>query len=71
LSTLITIATPGMAEYVISAGLTAVVAGAVRLVMDLARLGVLVNFFPFRRRWLYGRHHQCLSQHRLHAMLVP
>ena len=44
LSTLITIATPGTAEYVILAGLMAVLAGAIRLVMGLARLGVLVNF---------------------------
>jgi SulP family sulfate permease len=44
LSTLITMATPGTAEYMMLAGLTAVVAGVIRLAMGLARLGVLVNF---------------------------
>jgi molybdopterin-binding protein len=44
LSTLIVIATPGTADYVILAGLLAVVAGVIRLAMGLARLGVLVNF---------------------------
>jgi len=44
LSTLIAIATPGTAEFVILAGLLAVVAGVIRLAMGLARLGVLVNF---------------------------
>lgn len=44
LSTLITIAVPGTPEYVLAAGLMAVVIGVIRLVMGLARLGVLVNF---------------------------
>jgi SulP family sulfate permease len=44
LSTLIVIATPGTAEFVILAGLLAVLVGVIRLVMGLARLGVLVNF---------------------------
>src|SRR5512139_1305673 len=44
LSTLVAIAAPGTTEYVILAGLIAVVAGVIRLVMGLARLGVLVNF---------------------------
>lgn len=44
LSTLITMAAPGTAEYVILAGLLAVAAGVIRLAMGLARLGVLVNF---------------------------
>ncbi|MBN1246283.1 MAG: STAS domain-containing protein [Anaerolineae bacterium] len=44
LSTLLTIVTPGTAEYVVLAGLIALVVGGIQLVMGLARLGVLVNF---------------------------
>jgi SulP family sulfate permease len=44
LSTLFTIAAPGTAEYVILAGLMALLVGVVQLAMGLARLGVLVNF---------------------------
>lgn len=44
LSTLVTLAAPGSAEFLLLAGLMAVMVGAVRLVMGLARLGVLVNF---------------------------
>jgi SulP family sulfate permease len=44
LSTLITMAAPGTPEYLVLAGLMAVVAGVIRLAMGLARLGVLVNF---------------------------
>jgi SulP family sulfate permease len=44
LSTLITIAAPGTPEYLMLAGLMAVLSGVIRLAMGLARLGVLVNF---------------------------
>jgi SulP family sulfate permease len=44
LSTLLTISVPGTAQYVILAGLLAVMVGVLQLVMGLARLGVLVNF---------------------------
>jgi SulP family sulfate permease len=44
LSILLEIAVPGTAEYVIAAGLMAVLVGVLRLVMGLARLGMLVNF---------------------------
>lgn len=44
LSALLTIATPGTTEFVIAAGLVAVMAGIFQLVMGLARLGMLVNF---------------------------
>jgi SulP family sulfate permease len=44
LATLATLATPGTAEYVIIAGLIAVLVGVIQLVLGLARLGVLVNF---------------------------
>ena len=44
LSTLVTMAIPGSAEYVMLAGLMAVMVGLIRLFMGLARLGVLVNF---------------------------
>jgi SulP family sulfate permease len=40
LSTLVAIAAPGTAEYVLLAGLIAVEAGVIRLAMGLARLGV-------------------------------
>ena len=44
LSTLLTVASPGTPEYLIAAALMAVIVGVFRLVMGLARLGVLVNF---------------------------
>lgn len=44
LSTLITIAAPGSPEYIAAAGLMAVLVGVVRLLMGIAKLGVLVNF---------------------------
>ena len=44
LSILLTIATPGTEEFLIAAGMMAVMAGIFQLVMGLARLGVLVNF---------------------------
>ena len=44
LSILLEIAVPGTAEYVIAAGLMAFLVGVLRLVMGLARLGMLVNF---------------------------
>jgi len=44
LSTLVTIAIPGSEEYVLLAGLMAVMAGVIQLAMGLARLGMLINF---------------------------
>ncbi len=44
LSTLLTISTPGTPEYIAAAGLLAVMVGVLRLLMGVARLGVLVNF---------------------------
>ncbi len=44
LSTLTTMAAPGSPEYIMLAGLMAVVVGLIRLLMGLAHLGVLVNF---------------------------
>ena len=44
LSTLLSIAPVGSSEYVAAAGLMAVMVGGIRLLMGLARLGVLVNF---------------------------
>jgi len=44
LSVLISIADPGSPEYILAAGLIAVMAGGVQLVIGLARLGMLVNF---------------------------
>jgi SulP family sulfate permease len=44
LATLVTVATPGTAEYVVIAGLMAVLVGVIQLVLGLVRLGVLVNF---------------------------
>ncbi len=44
LSTLVTMAVPGSPEYIMLAGLMAVMVGLIRLLMGLARLGVLVNF---------------------------
>lgn len=44
LSVLLPIAAPGTPEFIAAAGLIAVLAGAIRLLMGLARLGLLVNF---------------------------
>jgi SulP family sulfate permease len=44
LSTLIPFAAPGGAQYVVAAGLLAVMVGVLQLLMGLLRLGVLVNF---------------------------
>lgn len=44
LSTLLTVAVPGTADYLAAAGLMAVMVGVARLLMGLAHLGVLVNF---------------------------
>jgi SulP family sulfate permease len=44
LSALLAVATPGTVEFVIAAGLMAVMVGVFQLAMGLARLGVLVNF---------------------------
>ena len=44
LATLLPVAVPGTPEYLAAAGLMAVMVGVIRLLMGLARLGVLVNF---------------------------
>ena len=44
LSTLITVALPGSAEYVVIAAVMAILVGAIQLTLGLLRLGVLVNF---------------------------
>ena len=44
LSTLLVVAVPGTPDYVAAAALLALMVGSLRLVMGLARLGVLVNF---------------------------
>ncbi len=44
LSTLITVAVPGSAEYLVIAGIMAILVGAIQLTLGLVRLGVLVNF---------------------------
>jgi sulfate permease, SulP family len=44
LSVLIAVALPGTPEYLVAAGLLAVMAGLIRLAAGLARLGILVNF---------------------------
>ncbi|NTU86172.1 MAG: SulP family inorganic anion transporter, partial [Chloroflexales bacterium] len=44
LSVLAPLFAPGSPEFVAAAGLVAVMAGAIRLLMGLARLGILVNF---------------------------
>lgn len=44
LSALLTTATPGSREFLIAAGLLAVMVGLMQLIIGLARLGVLVNF---------------------------
>jgi SulP family sulfate permease len=43
-SVLLPVAIPGSALYISAAGMLAVMAGALRVVMGMARLGVLVNF---------------------------
>lgn len=44
LSVLLTVAAPGSPEYLMAAGLMAVMVGMFKVVMGVARLGVLVNF---------------------------
>ncbi len=44
LSTLLAVATPGSPEYLVAAGLLAVLVGVIRLLLGLAHLGVIVNF---------------------------
>lgn len=44
MSALVTSADPGTPEYIIAAGLLAVMAGIFQLVLGFARLGVLINF---------------------------
>ena len=44
LSVLLTVATPGTPEFIVAAGMMALMVGVFQLVMGLARLGVLVNF---------------------------
>lgn len=44
LSALLDVVTPGTAEFMIAAGLMAVMVGAFQMFMGLARLGLLVNF---------------------------
>jgi len=44
LATLFTLATPGTADYVLLAGLMAIMVGIIQLAMGVARLGALVNF---------------------------
>ncbi|MCC7354293.1 MAG: SulP family inorganic anion transporter, partial [Anaerolineae bacterium] len=44
LSVLLTISTPGTPDYLIVAGMMALLVGIFRLVIGLARLGILVNF---------------------------
>ena len=44
LASLMTVAQPGTAEYVVTAGLLAVMVGVLKTAMGLLRMGVLVNF---------------------------
>ncbi len=44
LASLVTVAQPGTPEFIAAAGYLAVLVGIIKLVMGLARLGVLVNF---------------------------
>lgn len=44
LSTLLAVAVPGTPDYLLAAALMAVIVGVIRLLMGLARLGVIVNF---------------------------
>jgi hypothetical protein len=55
LSTLLSIAAPGTPRYLAAAGLLAVMVGVARLLMGLARLGVLVNFVRFGDHRFYRR----------------
>ncbi len=43
-ATLVTVASPGTPEYIAAAGLLAVMVGVARVLLGVARLGVLVNF---------------------------
>lgn len=47
LSVLFGVASPGTSEFIIAAGMVAVMAGIFQLVIGLARLGVLVNFVSY------------------------
>lgn len=44
LSVLLTVATPGSPDFIVAAGVLAVMAGLIQLVIGLSRLGLLVNF---------------------------
>ena len=44
LSVLLSVASPGTPEYILAAGMMALLVGLMRLAMGLARLGILVNF---------------------------
>ncbi|MGC9520741.1 MAG: SulP family inorganic anion transporter, partial [Anaerolineae bacterium] len=44
LSALLSIAEPGTTEYLLAAGLMAVIVGLIQIIMAIARLGVMVNF---------------------------
>ena len=44
LSTLMVVAVPGSPEYIAAAGVMAIMVGIIRLLMGIARMGVLVNF---------------------------
>ncbi|MEM7111827.1 MAG: sulfate permease [Chloroflexota bacterium] len=44
LSSLLSLFEPGTSEFIVAAGLIAVLAGLIQFIMGLARLGVLVNF---------------------------
>ncbi len=44
LPALLAVATPGTPDYLIAAGMIAVLAGIIKLLVGLARLGVLINF---------------------------
>ncbi|MFN8475651.1 MAG: SulP family inorganic anion transporter [Anaerolineae bacterium] len=44
ISSLSAVATPGTPDFLLAAGLTAAIAGALQLILGLARLGMLVNF---------------------------
>lgn len=46
-SSLIVVATPGSSEYVLAAGMLAVMAGVMQLTIGLTRLGILVNFVSY------------------------
>lgn len=44
LATLVTVAAPGTGEYVVIAGMVAILVGVIQLALGLVRLGLLVNF---------------------------